>query len=73
MHTASAACLLVLGFWLKLSFYYFIGWGLAVSLLAFENGLLKANDLSKLRSPLFQYNSVISMVLFIFTLLAVVL
>ena len=73
MHTASAACLLVLGFWLNLSFYYFIGWGLAVSLLAFENGLLKANDLSKLRSPLFQYNSVISMVLFIFTALAVFL
>ena len=73
MHTASAACLLVLGFWLNLSFYYFIGWGIAVSLLAFENGLLKADDLSKLRSPLFQYNSVISMVLFIFTVLAVFL
>ena len=73
LHTSSASCLLILGFWLNLSFYYFIGWGLAVSLLAFENGLLKANDLSKLRSPLFQYNSVISMVLFIFTVLAVFL
>ena len=71
MHAASASALLALGFWLDLSFYYFIGWAIAVSLLALENGLLKADDLSKLRSPLFQYNSVISMVLLLFTILAV--
>ena len=73
MHTAAAAALLALGFWMDLSYYFFIGWGIAVSLLAFENGLLKPDDLSKLRSPLFQYNSVISTVLFIFTVLAVAL
>ena len=71
MHAGAAAALLALGFWMDLSFYYFIGWAIAVSLLAFENGLLKADDLSKLRSPLFQYNSVISMVLLLFTILAV--
>ncbi len=73
MHTTAAAALLALGFWMDLSFYYFIGWAIAVSLLAFENGLLKPDDLSKLSSPLFQYNSVISMVLFLFTVLAVAL
>ena len=71
MHAAAAAALLALGFWMDLSFYYFIGWAIAVSLLALENGLLKADDLSRLRSPLFQYNSVISMVLLFFTVLAV--
>ena len=71
MHAASATALLALGFWLDLSFFYFIGWAIAVSLLALENSLLKADDLSKLRSPLFQYNSVISMVLLLFTILAV--
>ncbi|MCH8988518.1 MAG: UbiA family prenyltransferase [Chloroflexi bacterium] len=71
MHVAAAAALLALGFWMNLSFYYFIGWAIAVSLLALENGLLKADDLSKLRSPLFQYNSVISTVLLFFTVLAV--
>ena len=71
MHATAAAALLALGFWMDLSFYYFIGWAIAVSLLAGENGLLKAGDLSKLRSPLFQYNSVISMVLLLFTILAV--
>ena len=73
MHSTAAACLLALGFWLDLSFYYFIGWAISVILLTFENGLLKPDDLSKLRSPLFQYNSVISMVLFTFTVLAVAL
>ena len=71
MHAASATALLALGFWLDLSFFYFIGWAIAVSLLALENSLLKADDLSKLRSPLFQYNSVISMVLLLFTIRAV--
>ena len=73
MHLAAAACLLALGFWMELSFYYFIGWAIAVTLLALENSLVKADDLSKLRSPLFQYNSVISMVLLLFTVLAIAL
>ena len=73
MHTGAAVALLALGFWLDLSFYYFIGWAIAVSLLAMENSLLKPDDLSKLRSPMFQYNSVISMVLLLFTVLAVTL
>ncbi len=71
MHVGAAAALLALGFWMDLAFYYFIGWAIAVSLLALENGLIRADDLSKLRSPLFQYNSVISMVLLLFTVLAV--
>lgn len=71
MHVAAATALLALGFWMDLSFYYFIGWAIAASLLALENGLIKADDLSKLRSPLFQYNSLISVVLLIFTVLAV--
>lgn len=73
MHTGAAVALLVLGFWLDLSFYYFVGWAIAVSLLAMENSLLKPDDLSRLRSPMFQYNSVISMVLLLFTILAVTL
>ena len=58
---------------MDLSFFYFVGWAIATSLLALENSLIKADDLSKLRSPLFQYNSVISMVLLLFTILAVAL
>ena len=50
-----------------------IGWAIAVSLLVLENSLVTAADLSKLRSPMFQYNSAISMVLLLFTALAVAL
>ncbi len=73
MHLLSSAALLAVGFWLDLAFYYFIGWAIATALLAMENSLLKADDLSKLRSPLFQYNSTISIILLVFTTLAVAL
>jgi hypothetical protein len=58
---------------MDLGLYYFIGWAIAVSLLAFENSLVRATDLSKLRSPFFKYNSTISVLLLLFTVLAVVL
>ncbi len=73
MHLLAAAALLALGIWMNLGVYYFIGWAIAVVLLALENSLVKADDLSGLRSPLFQYNSVISVSLFVFTILAVTL
>ena len=73
MHLLAAGALLAVGFWLDLSFYYFIGWGIAIVLLIIENSLVRVNDLSKLRSPFFQYNSTISVVLLIFTILAVTL
>ncbi len=73
MHFLAAVALLALGIWMDLGLYYFIGWAIAIVLLALENSLVKANDLSKLRSPLFQYNSVISVSLLVFTILAVTL
>ncbi len=71
MHLCAAVALLVVGLWLDLGLYYFIGWAIAVTLLIFENSLVRANNLSKLSSPFFRYNSVISMMLLIFTILAV--
>ena len=73
MHLLAASALLAVGVWMDLGLYYFIGWAIAVVLLALENSLVRADDLSKLRSPLFQYNSVISLSLLAFTILAVTL
>lgn len=73
MHLCAALALLGVGLWLDLGLYYFIGWGIAVTLLAFENTLVRASNLSKLHSPFFKYNSVISMMLLVFTILAVAL
>ena len=73
LHLLSAAALLALGFWLQLNIFYFIGWAFAVSLLVFENSFLKPDDLSKLHAPFFKYNSGVSMMHLIFTILALVL
>ena len=73
MHLLAASSLLAVGIMMQLGLYYFVGWGIAIVLLALENSLLKADDLSKLRSPLFQYNSIISLSLLVFTILAVAL
>ena len=73
MHFLSAVSLLALGMWLDLNFFYFIGWAFAVSLLIFENGFLKPDNLSKLHAPFFKYNSAVSMLHLLFTILALVL
>ena len=73
MHLLAAAALLAVGLWMNLGAFYLAGWAIAALLLALENSLVKADDLSKLRSPLFQYNSVISVSLLGFTILAVAL
>ena len=71
MHFCAAAALLAAGLWLELSFYYFIGWAISVLLLGLENSLIRADNLSSLHSPFFKYNSSISMLLLLFTVLAV--
>ncbi len=72
LHLLAAAALLALGLWLGLSYWYFIGWGIAALLLIFENSLVSAGNLSRMHSPFFKYNSAISVVLLVFTILAVV-
>lgn len=72
MHFLAASALLAVGLWLGLSYFYFIGWGIAVVLLIFENSLVRPDNLARLRSPFFKYNSAISVMLLVFTVLAVV-
>jgi 4-hydroxybenzoate polyprenyltransferase len=72
LHLLTAASLLALGLWMGLGLFYYVGWGLAVALLIYENSLVKPNDLSKLDLAFFRINSYISILLFIFTILGVV-
>ena len=72
LHFLSALSLLVLGFWMDLHYFYYIGWGFSVGLLIFENWFLKPDDLTKLHAPFFKYNSGVSMMHLIFTVLALV-
>lgn len=68
-HFVSAASLFGLGAWLGLGVYYYVGCGIAAALLVYENSLVTPANLSKLNSPFFRYNSVISVVVLVFTVL----
>ena len=71
-HFIAAASLLALGIWLDMGVYYFVGWSIATLLLIYENSLVTPANLSKLNSPFFRYNSVISVVLLVFTVLDII-
>ncbi|MFQ6028447.1 MAG: UbiA-like polyprenyltransferase, partial [Dehalococcoidia bacterium] len=47
LHFLASAALLALGIWLELSFFFYIGWAIAVVLLIYENRLVKPDDLSR--------------------------
>lgn len=73
LHVISAASLLALGIWLGLGLFYYTGLSIAVALLIYENSLVTPSNLSRLNSPFFRYNSVISLVVLAFTVLDMVL
>ena len=72
MHLLAAAALLVLGIWLNLSYFFYIGWAIAVVLLVYENRLVKPDDLSRINMAFFRVNGYISVQLLFFTVLAVI-
>ncbi len=72
LHTLAAVALLVLGFWLRLNVFYFIGWAIAVILLVYENNLVKSGEPAKVGKA-FAFNKYISTQLLCFTILAVTL
>ncbi|MXZ90843.1 MAG: 4-hydroxybenzoate octaprenyltransferase [Chloroflexi bacterium] len=72
LHTLAAAALLVVGFWLQLNVFYFIGWAIAVVLLVYENNLVKSGEPAKVGKA-FAFNKYISTQLLGFTILAVAL
>ena len=72
MHFLSGCAFLALGVLMDLNYFYYIGWAIAVSLLVLENAFLKPDDLSRLHAPFFKYNSAVSMMHLIFTILALV-
>ena len=72
LHILAAAALLVVGFWLRLNVFYFIGWAIAVILLVYENNLVKSGEPAKVGKA-FAFNKYISTQLLGFTILAVAL
>jgi 4-hydroxybenzoate polyprenyltransferase len=72
LHITSITILIWLGIRLDLGLFYFIGVVVTAILLAYENSLIKANDLSRLNLVFFTMNGVISMVMFCFVAIEVV-
>jgi 4-hydroxybenzoate polyprenyltransferase len=72
LHLASIALLVWVGIRLNLGLFYFIGIFVTALLLAYENSLIKPDDLSRLNVAFFTVNGIISVVMFFFVAIDVV-
>jgi len=72
LHFTSIAILVWLGVRLNLGLFYFAGVTVAAILLAYENSLIKPNDLSRLNVAFFTMNGIISVVMFCFVAIDVI-
>jgi 4-hydroxybenzoate polyprenyltransferase len=73
LHAGTSLGLLALGLWLRLAWPYFVGWAIASGLLVYEHRALSPDDMSKLRFVFLRINALISIAIFTFTLLAVLM
>ena len=71
LHITSILLLLFVGSRLGLGLFYFVGLLIAAGLLAYENSLVKPNDLSRLNIAFFTMNGVISLIMFCFVAIEV--
>ncbi len=67
LHLLSVALFILIGYLSHLSIIYYAGVGVVSILLAYENSLVKPDDLSKLNVAFFNMNGIISFTLFAFT------
>jgi 4-hydroxybenzoate polyprenyltransferase len=72
LHITSILLLLFVGSRLGLGLFYFVGVVIAAGLLAYENSLVKPNDLSRLNIAFFTMNGVISLIMFCFVAIEVI-
>jgi 4-hydroxybenzoate polyprenyltransferase len=72
LHAVSIGLFVVSGMRLHLGIFYFIGVAVAALLLAYENSLIKTDDLSKLNVAFFTVNGFTSIIMFCFVVIEVV-
>jgi 4-hydroxybenzoate polyprenyltransferase len=72
LHFTAISLLAWTGIRLDLGIFYFIGIFIAGVLLAYENSIIKPNDLSKLNMAFFTMNGVISVLMFCFAAIEVI-
>lgn len=69
IHAISAIFLLLPGFYMTSSIFYFLGWGVFSALLVYQHSLVKSNDLSKVNLAFFTTNGIASVTFLIFYLI----
>ena len=72
-HVVTIASLIALGAMMGLAWPYYIGVAIAAALLAWEHSLVKADDLSRVGVAFFNINGVIAIIVFAFTVVAVLM
>ena len=72
LHISSVIFLIWAGLRLNLGIFYFIGIAISGILLAYENLIIKHDDLSKLNMAFFTMNGVISVIMFSFVLIEII-
>ena len=72
-HVVTALALAAAGWTLGLGVLYWIGWLVVVGLLVYEHTLVRPGDLRRLDAAFFTVNGVISIVFFVFVVLATTL
>jgi len=68
-HLVTALALAAVGIIMSLGWPYWVGWLMAVGLLAYENAIVKPDDLSRLDLAFFNVNGYISIIVFVAALL----
>jgi 4-hydroxybenzoate polyprenyltransferase len=72
LHAASVGLFIVAGMRLHLGVFYFTGVAVAALLLAYENSLIKTDDLSRLNVAFFTMNGFTSIIMFCFVVIEVI-
>jgi len=71
LHVVTAIGLIILLFVTQLQFWYAIGLLIALVILVYEHAIVSHNDLSRLNTAFFTMNGILSVILFIFTMIDV--
>lgn len=73
VHFFAAALVVFIGIHFKLGYFYWIGSGIFISLLMFQQLLVRPNDLSKLNLAFFTTNGIASVIFSVFVVLSIIL
>lgn len=68
LHLLTVLFFVMLGINLQLGLLYWIGLVISIFVLSYEHTLVKPNDLSRMNAAFFNLNSIISLIMFVFTL-----